>query len=97
MKEITYKELQELQNQDATVVLIDVREAYEHKDRNIGGINIPMSKLQERLSEVPKDRPVVLYCRSGARSAYAINALESSLGYTNLINLKGGIISINIK
>lgn len=40
-----------------------------------------------------KDKPVVIHCRSGARSASVINALETQYGFTNLFNLKGGILA----
>ncbi len=75
------------------VFLIDVREAYEYENENIGGVNIPMSELPNRVSEIPKDRPVVIYCRSGARGYSVISFLEDNFGYTNLQNLSGGILT----
>ncbi len=52
-----------------------------------------MSQLVDRLSEIPKDVPVVIHCRSGARSSAVIDALSTRYGFTNLINLKGGIMA----
>lgn len=72
--------------------LIDVREPYEAQICSIGGTLIPMGEIVERLSEIRKDVPVVVHCRSGARSSAVINALSSRYGFTNLINLKGGIL-----
>lgn len=71
-------------------VLIDVREAWEHDNYNIGGTHIPMGDLMSRLAEVPRDKDVVLYCEKGIRSVIAIQRLEAS-GFHNLFNLAGGM------
>ena len=73
-------------------LLIDVREPYEAERCNIGGTLIPMGEVVDRVAEIPKDMPVVMHCRSGARSAAVINALSTRYGFSNLINLKGGIL-----
>ena len=73
------------------LMLLDVREPHEllisHLDQ---GVNIPLSQMADRWQEIPRDRPVVVFCRSGARSANLIAELQSA-GYTNLINMTGGI------
>jgi rhodanese-related sulfurtransferase len=81
---------EKLTNNDA-VVLIDVREEYEHNEFNIGGTLIPMNTVFEQLEKIPKNKPVVLYCAKGIRSAMAIQRLEEKYGYNNLINLTGGM------
>ena len=53
---------------------------------------IPMSELESRWSEIPKEGPVYIYCRSGPRSRTAIQFLKSK-GYSNCVNLTGGILS----
>ncbi|MBT5148161.1 MAG: rhodanese-like domain-containing protein, partial [Flavobacteriales bacterium] len=53
---------------------------------------IPLSTVLESTDRIPKDFPVVVQCRSGARSASAIRKLEDAHGYTNLVNLTGGIL-----
>ena len=73
--------------------LIDVREPYEAEACSIGGTLIPLGEVVERCEEIRRDIPVVVHCKSGARSAAVINALSSRYGYTNLINLKGGIMA----
>jgi adenylyltransferase/sulfurtransferase len=73
--------------------LIDVREPYEKEIASLGGILIPMNLIGENLSKVPKDVPVVIYCRSGKRSSDVIRKLQSEYGYDNLINLEGGILN----
>jgi len=93
MKEISAKELKELIDNKADFTLIDVREEYEYDDANLKGHLIPMGEVAERLSEIPRDKKVVVHCRSGKRSAGVIHMLESQHGYTNLYNLKGGILA----
>ena len=93
MKEITPQELKQLINSKADFQLIDVREEYEYEEVNINGKLIPMGETLERLAEIPKDKQVVIHCRSGRRSATVISALENQHGYTNLYNLKGGILA----
>lgn len=93
MQEITPKELEAMKKEGHPFQLIDVREPYEVELCNIGGMPIPMGDIVERIEEVRKDVPVVIHCRSGARSGAVINALSSRYGFTNLINLKGGILA----
>lgn len=97
MNEITPTELQAWRDQGKPHQLIDVREPYEAQLCSIGGNNIPMGEIVERIGEVRKDLPVVLHCRSGARSAAVINALSARYGFDNLVNLKGGILGFGIE
>ena len=70
-------------------VIIDVREPFEYKMGHVkGAINLPPSRLMAgaaELEDVPKDAELVVYCRSGARSAASIPYLQR-LGYTNITN-----------
>lgn len=93
MQEITPKELETMKREGKAFQLIDVREPYEVELCNIGGAPIPMGDIVERIDEVRRDVPVVIHCRSGARSGAVINALSSRYGFSNLINLKGGILA----
>lgn len=93
MKQITARELKQLVDEKADFQLIDVREEHEFDEANINGQLIPMGEVMDRLDEIARDKQVVIHCRSGARSASIINALESSQGFTNLYNLQGGIIA----
>jgi len=74
------------------VFLLDVREDYEYEISNLGGINIPLGAIEQRMNEIPKDRQVVVHCKSGARSKQAIEKLKKA-GYTQLLNLEGGIVA----
>jgi len=76
-------------------LLVDVREkdeveALAYDVENI--INIPLSELENRMSEIPKDKHLILACRSGKRSKRAANILIEN-GYTNVANLDGGILA----
>lgn len=93
MKEVTVQELKSMIDDKIDFVLIDVREQYEYDDANLGGILIPLGSVIERHGEIPQNKPVVVHCRSGARSATAIRELENRFGFTNLANLKGGIMA----
>ena len=93
MKEITPAELKQMKDAGEQFQLVDVREPYEAEVCDIGGTLIPMGEIIERLSEVRKNMPVVMHCRTGSRSSSVIHALESRYGFSNLINLKGGIVA----
>jgi phage shock protein E len=81
----------QFQQPAAEHVLIDVRTREEFASGHIAGaINIPVEEVSQRLAEFPTDQPVVLYCRSGNRSAQAANILTNA-GYNGLYDL-GGII-----
>ena len=92
MKVISPTELRAMKEAGTNFQLIDVREPYEVELCSIGGLNIPMGTIVEQLGRLRKDVPVVVHCRSGSRSAAVINALESRYAFTNLMNLKGGIL-----
>jgi len=74
--------------------LIDVREAYEFEVGNIGGQGMPLGELAASVNLIDKNRPVVFLCKSGKRSAQAIEIITSlAAGYSNLRHLKGGLLS----
>lgn len=75
------------------VTLIDVREPYEYEIANLGGKLAPLASLTEFAGDIPRDGKVVIHCRSGVRSARAIKQLEADFGFSNLYNLKGGILA----
>lgn len=75
------------------VHLLDVREPDEHAQNRIEGSQlIPLGELDARVSELPRDRPIVAVCRSGGRSAQAINLLKRA-GLTEAANLCGGMLA----
>jgi len=79
-------------NQEGALVL-DVREDNELSGGRIGGArHIPLGVLKKRIKDIEryKESPVLVYCRSGARSAVAASQLVAA-GFTDVTNLKGGI------
>lgn len=92
MQEITVQGLKHKIDNKEDFQLIDVRETFEYEMSNLGGENIPLSGILIEADRISKDKPVIVHCRSGKRSAAAIMQLEHD-GYTNLYNLKGGILA----
>ncbi|MBX2932092.1 MAG: rhodanese-like domain-containing protein [Chitinophagaceae bacterium] len=93
MQNITVEELKERLDADANINLIDVREETEHADFNIGGLNFKLRRIQDMAIEDIehlKNEEIICYCRSGQRSVMACLILEH-LGFTNTINVTGGI------
>ena len=81
---------------EAGECIIDIREKGEYAEGHLKGVpNIPLSELRERVNEIPKDRTVYLQCRSGQRSYNACLLLQN-LGYTNVVNVTGGILGISM-
>lgn len=93
MKEISVQELKEKIDKQEDFQLIDVRETFEYEVSNLEGENIPLGGILIEADKIAKDKPVVVQCRSGKRSAAAIMQLEAQYGFENLYNLKGGILA----
>ena len=92
MKEITVLELKKLKDTDSNFQLIDVREVHELEICEIGGEHILMAEMMDNLDRISKTKQVIIHCRSGGRSGAICQALEKA-GFTNVYNLKGGIIA----
>lgn len=71
--------------------LLDVRNLWERDLKNIGGIHIPLDKLENELHTLPKDKPLIIYCKSGGRSKKAIEILQTHNFPEKLLNLTNGI------
>lgn len=92
MEEITVKELKQKMDKGEDFQLIDVREPFEYEMSNLGGENIPLAGVMIESDRIATDKPVIMVCRSGRRSAVAIMQLEQ-LGFTDLYNLEGGMLA----
>ena len=93
VKGISACELKRMLNDKSDLTLIDVREAFEKAQSDIGGELIPLAFILAETARIPRDRPVIVYCHSGIRSRHAILALEQDFGFNNLYNLEGGIVA----
>lgn len=90
METITVQELKNWREADKDFLLLDVRESYEFDVSNLNCENISLYDLPTKHQDLPKDKPIVLYCKSGARSAKAFKVLRNA-GFTNQLSLEGGI------
>lgn len=92
-KQINVNKVRKLVENNAFIV--DVREKYEYKRGHIkNSVNIPLSELRTRVSEIPIDIPVYIHCRTGQRSYNAVLALQN-LGYENVCNITGSFLGLS--
>ena len=90
--DITPEQLKKRIDAGENLFVLDVRNPNEFQICRIPGtVLLPLPELPARFAEVPKDREVIVHCKSGARSQKAIDFLKSQ-GYTKLVNLTGGIL-----
>ena len=93
--EITVTELKARLDAGDIPVLVDVREHYEAEIADLperGQARIPTGEFAARLEELDHDGELVIYCRSGSRSEWAVRLLLQS-GYDRVFNLRGGILA----
>jgi adenylyltransferase/sulfurtransferase len=90
--QLEVKELKRRIDAGEDVFILDVREPYEYQIAQIGGKLIPQNDVPKRLGEIPRDREIVVQCRSGARSQKIAEFLKQS-GYSQVVNLSGGILA----
>ena len=92
IRQVKVYEVRELVEQGA--YFIDIREPEDFVKSHVkNAVNIPLSQFKDRINEVPKDKPVYLYCRTGQRSYYALCELLGN-GYTNAVNVSGSFLGI---
>lgn len=93
INEIDVKELNQMKNSGADILIVDVREEEERKCGFIpGSIHIPLAKVLESLSEIENNKKTYFYCRGGTRSANACTVLMQ-IGFLNVFNVKGGMLA----
>jgi len=95
MTNISIEEVKERLDTGENLHLIDVREPHEREEFNIGGIHLPLGKIQSMQTEDIedlKDEEVIFYCRSGNRSMMAAIMMEQ-MGFSNTKNLAGGMLA----
>ncbi len=90
--DITVQQLKEKLDNKEEFILIDVRETYEHEEFNVGGQLIPLGDMMGAVDDLEEhmEAEIVVYCRSGNRSAMAQEILEQH-GFSNVRNLEGGM------
>jgi adenylyltransferase/sulfurtransferase len=90
--EITPRELKARLDRGESLFILDVREPHEYQICNLRGRLIPLGELPRRVHELDSSLEIVAHCRSGKRSAEAIDFLRKA-GFRKVHNLKGGILA----
>ena len=90
--EIAPRELKARLDRGDDLFVLDVREPHEYQICNLGGHLIPLGELSRRVNELDSSREIVAHCRSGKRSAEAVEFLRGA-GFRKVLNLKGGILA----
>lgn len=90
--EITPRELKTRLDRGDDLYILDVREPHEYQICNLGGHLIPLGELSRRAAELDSSKEIVAHCRSGKRSAEAVDFLRKA-GFKKIWNLKGGILA----
>ena len=88
--QLTAKELKRRIAAGEQPYILDVREPWEHKIAQIGGKLIPMKEIPQRLSELDRERKIIVYCHHGVRSQRIAEFLKQS-DFSRVANLAGGI------
>ncbi len=92
--EMSPLEVKQRLDNDQPLVLVDVREPHEYAIADLaeyGPSRVPVGELLGRMEELDPDDNLVIYCRSGSRSAWAVQQLMAA-GYEKVFNLEGGIL-----
>ena len=93
MKSISPKELNNIiESNNSDFQIIDIRDEYEHDICCIGGEKINMYSIPENIDKLSKNKKIIIYCRTGVRSANIVNLLEKKFSFDNVHNLDGGIM-----
>ncbi len=93
VQELAPEELKALWDAGGQPQVLDVREAWELEISRLAGVrHIPMNEIPERLGELDAGQPLVVMCRSGARSLRVAQFLEQR-GFARVSNLSGGILA----
>ena len=87
---MTVQELKHLIHRNEDITIIDIRETYEFEDVAICELNIPLDQFITRINEIPKEKPVLLYCKRGKRSQSLKYMIEKLHSFDNLHHLEGG-------
>jgi len=85
--------LERQQTESSTLIVLDVRRPDEFAAGHVPGArNVPHDQVADRLDELPTDKDLVIYCRSGGRATYAAQVLAAN-GYTKLLHLEGDMLA----
>lgn len=90
---VTVQQAAEMQSEGVGALIVDVREPNEYMQiRARGAVLLPLGRLNGRIEDLPRDRELLLMCRTGARSQNATQFLQAQ-GFENVTNVSGGIMA----
>lgn len=92
--DVTARQVAEMLRKDTSIILVDVRTPEEYQQGHIKGARLMdfySAEFHAMMQTLPKEKPVILYCRSGRRSDEAMKFL-TSIGYSRVFNMLGGIV-----
>ncbi len=90
---LSVETLHDWQQKGKSFKLIDVREIKEFNISHLNAESIPISEIENHLDKISREGNVIFYCKTGQRSTKAIRLLQNKYNYSNLLNLKGGILA----
>lgn len=93
MRIISALELYDAMQKGQEFEIVDVREPYEYDACNIGSLHIPMGEICNRIADLPKNKNIVIMCRSGKRAEAVANILMTDYSISNVYILDGGILA----
>lgn len=93
MRWINPQELKTLLSSELSCLVVDIREVYETQICQIPSLHIPMAEMPKRYTEISKEKPIIIMCKSGKRAEATANFMECELGFTDLYILEGGILA----
>ena len=97
MQNISATDTQKLTKQAPAIYLLDVRTLGEYTQKHIKGAHlIPIDQIESRINEIPKNRPIIVYCETGVRSSLVGRYLDR-LGYQDVSNLSQGIMGWQVR
>jgi len=92
VENISVEEVYEIMTGGEDYIILDVRTLEEFGQGHMeGAVHIPVNELEGRLGELSKDKPIIVYCKSGGRSSTAANLLAEN-GFTQVYDMGGGIL-----
>ena len=97
MQNISATDIQKITKQRPDTYLLDVRTLGEYTQKRIKGAHlIPIDQVEKRINEIPKNRPIIVYCETGVRSSLVGRYLDR-LGYQDVSNLSQGIMGWQLR
>lgn len=97
MQNISATDMQKITKQRPDAYLLDVRTLGEYTQKRIKGAHlIPIDQVEKRINEIPKNRPIIVYCETGVRSSLVGRYLDR-LGYQDVSNLSQGIMGWQVR